>query len=332
MNEMATGWQGQVRAEGASRTKAYVCSLMIPTKNGGELFKKVVKGLQNQTCWADVEFIVVDSGSTDDTVAVARAAGAKCISIPPAEFNHGATRDFGISLAGTNRVVMTVQDAVPRDSCMIENLLRALDEDGVAGAYAHQIAQPSADAITKRNLVLHFTGSHARAVQSVPSAAHYDSLNPREKHAVSNFDNVCSALRKDVWELEKFGRVNFGEDIDWAQRVIKRGYKIIYEPAAAVIHSHDRPISYEYKRTYVCHRKLYRLFGLELLPTPRVAVIAYWHWTARDAYHILRHERRPWLLISSLVKAPILNFFRILGVYRGEHEEKAGIVKTVSGV
>ncbi|MDX2145684.1 MAG: glycosyltransferase [Rhodospirillaceae bacterium] len=319
-------------ASGTARTRPYVCTLLIPTKNGGELFRRVVAGLQAQTCWPDVEFLVVDSGSTDDTIAIAKAAGAKVVSIPPADFNHGATRDFGIGMAGTNRIVLTVQDAVPRDTTMIETLLRTLDEDNVAGVYAHQVAQPDADVITKRNLERHYTGRPERVVQALASPEQYQAMHPRERHAVCNFDNVCSALRKDVWEQEKFGRINFGEDIDWAERVLKRGYKIIYEPKAGVIHSHDRPISYEYKRTYVCHRKLYDLFGLELLPTPRTAVRAYFHWTARDVYHILKRERRPWHLIVNILKAPILNYFRILGVYQAERDEKLGIQKTVRGV
>ena len=90
----------------------YLCTLLIPTKNGGVLFKDVVRALQAQSVWNRVEFIVVDLGSIDDTVATAQAAGARWyITIAPEEFNHGTTRDFGIALAGTNRVVLMVQDA-----------------------------------------------------------------------------------------------------------------------------------------------------------------------------------------------------------------------------
>lgn len=332
MNDANSSLNTQPLAQSPARQGAYVCSLMIPTKNAGELFKRVIAGLQVQTCWQDVEFIVVDSGSTDETLAIAKVAGAKCVSIPPEEFNHGATRDYGISLATTNRIVMTVQDAVPNDPHVIERLIATLEEDNVAGVYARQIPQPDADIITKRNLNMHFTGGTKRVTQALYNAAQYDTLNPRERHAVSNFDNVCSAIRKDVWQETKFGRINFGEDIDWATRVLKRGFKIIYEPSAAVVHSHDRPVSYEYKRTYVCHRKLYSLFGLELVTTPRVALIAWAHWTARDIYHILRYERRPWEAIKMLFKTPVLNYFRILGIYQAERDEKAGVQKTVKGV
>src|SRR5262245_30504109 len=118
---------------GAAAPRSYRCSLVIPTKDAGDLFKEVLAGLQSQSCWQDVEFIIIDSGSKDDTVALARAAGARCLSIPPSEFNHGATRDAAIAEASTNRIVLLVQDATPNDPYMIENLIAALDEDNVAG-------------------------------------------------------------------------------------------------------------------------------------------------------------------------------------------------------
>ena len=67
----------------------YRCSLVMLTKNGGDLFRHVVDGLRTQTCWKNVEFIVVDSGSTDETISVAHSAGAIVHTIPPNEFNHG---------------------------------------------------------------------------------------------------------------------------------------------------------------------------------------------------------------------------------------------------
>ena len=138
--------------EGApASSEGYRCSLVIPTKNGGVVFRHVVDGLRAQTCWKNVEFIVVDSGSTDETVSIARSAGATVYTIPPTEFNHGATRDYGISHASCDYVVLMVQDAVPNDVFLIERLLSALSEKRVAGAYARQLPQSSADVITKRD-------------------------------------------------------------------------------------------------------------------------------------------------------------------------------------
>ena len=312
--------------------KDYSCSLVIPTKDGGALFKRVVARLQRQTHWKDVEFIIVDSQSRDDTVAVARAAGAKCLSVAAADFNHGATRDYAISQATRNRVILLVQDAVPNDDHLIERLLEALEVDNVAGVYARQIPQPDADVITKRNLNLHLTGRAKRHVAVMRDAAAYAALPPLQRYAFCNFDNVCSALRKDVWELERFGRVNFGEDIDWSERVLKRGYKVVYEPAAAVAHSHDRPLSYEYKRTYVCHRKLYNEFGVQVTPTLYTVIYGTIHWTLRDILYIARNEPRQWAKLEMILKAPAFNLLRCVGQYRAVRDEKAGTVRSVSGV
>jgi rhamnosyltransferase len=310
----------------------YACTLVIPTKNGGALFKRVVQEFQKQSHWQDVEFIVVDSGSTDDTVAVARAAGAKCWTVAPADFDHGATRDLAIAQASHNRVILTVQDAVPSDGHLIARLLAALDQDGVAGVYAHQIPRPDADVITKRNLHIHLTGRRKRHVTRITDHAAYSEMSPMQKYALCNFDNVCAAIRKDVWEQEPFGPCEFGEDIDWAQRALKRGFKIVYEPTAAVVHSHDRPMGYEYKRTYVCHRKLYSLFGVAVTPTLTTALQGWLHSTLRDALYIARTEKRWPAKLGLISKAPALNFLRVLAQYRAVRDESTGTARAVQGI
>jgi rhamnosyltransferase len=310
----------------------YFCSLVMPTKNGGELFKSVVAGLQKQARWSEVEFIIVDSGSTDDTIETARGGNARVLTIPPEEFNHGATRDFAISKTSTDRIVMTVQDAIPNDPHMIEKLVAALDDTRVAGVYGRQIPQPDADVVTARNLNAHFTARLKREVRSLASHAAFKAMTPAEKYALCNFDNVCAALRKSIWENDKFGRINFGEDIDWAERVLKRGHKIVYEPASAVIHSHDRPLNYEYKRTYVCHRKLYLQYELDLSPTILKAIEGFALWTLGDLIYIARVETRWREKINLMLRMPILNFLRAAATYLAVRDEKAGKVKKVEGV
>jgi rhamnosyltransferase len=312
--------------------RKYFCSLVIPTKNGGPLFHRVIERLKAQERWSEVDFLVIDSGSTDDTVAAAQAAGARVVQIAPADFNHGATRDRAIELARSEIVVLLVQDAVAVNDSALINLVACFDDPQVAGAYARQIPQPTADALTKRNLNNWLTGRTTREVRMSKGEDWYLALPPIEKYFFCNFDNVCSAVRKSVWAAHRFGRVNFGEDIDWAERVLRAGWKIVYEPAAAVVHSHDRPVSYEFKRTYVCHRKLYSQFGLHLVPSLngigrslRQATVLDWKCVMRDETGFIRRMR-------SLLRAPLLNALSAYAQYRAGQDEIGGQENKVRGV
>jgi rhamnosyltransferase len=310
----------------------FVCSVVIPTKNGGPLFERVLRGLQSQTCWADVQLVVVDSGSNDGTPELARQYGALVHEIPPQQFNHGATRDLGISLAASENIVLLVQDAVPYNPHLLENLVTALMEPGTAAAYARQIPQASADILTKRNLNGWLTGRLLREVRMLKSVADYENLPPLSKYYFCNFDNVCSAIRKSVWQTMKFGNIDFGEDIDWAERALKAGHTIIYEPEAAVVHSHERPLEYEYKRTYVCHRKLFRQFGLRTVPSLRPALFAWVRASGRDIMYVMQHEKRLASKLKMAFKVPVLNLLSVIGQYRAARDELSGIERKIQGV
>ncbi len=308
------------------------CSVVIPTKNGGKLFLRVLNSLQHQTIWNQTELIVVDSGSTDGTQLAARNAGAKVTEIPPQDFNHGATRDCGISLASFEVVVLMVQDAIPYDASLLEKMLQLFSDPEVAGVYVRQIPQPNADLFTKRNLNNWLTGKTKPETRKMKSLEWYDSLTPLEKYYFCNFDNVCSAVRKSVWKSYKFGKISFGEDIDWAERVLKAGFKIVYEPAVAVIHSHNRSLRYEYKRTYVCHRKLYRQFGLHLVPTLLGGVRSWVLSTTQDLKYLLNEKAKFSVKCGLIAKIPILNILSVLAQYQAVRDEVQGKTRYIRGV
>lgn len=308
------------------------CSVVIPTKNGGGIFQRVLHGLQKQINWSQVELIIIDSGSTDGTVQAARNVGAKVIEIPPQDFNHGATRDYGISLTTCEIVVLMVQDAIPNDPHLLQNIIQRFGDLEVAGVYVRQLPQPDADLLTKRNLNNWLTGRAESETRKMTTLDWFQSLEPIAKYFFCNFDNVCSAVRKSVWQRHMFGRINFGEDVDWAERVLKAGFKIVYESGVAVIHSHDRPLSYEYKRTYVCHRKLYRQFGLQLVPNIKGLVRAWISSTIQDARYVFRQNVPVGMKLDLVMKIPVLNFLSAVAQYRAARDEAAGNTCNVRGV
>jgi len=307
-------------------------SIVIPTKNGGSLFASVIDGLRRQSVWGNSELVVVDSGSTDETPDIARRAGARVIEIPQNEFNHGATRDYGISLTSHDIVVLMVQDAVPYDANLLGALLQSFSDPETAGVYARQIPRPDADMLTKRNLDNWLTGRLVPEQKQIKSLQWYEALSPMEKYYFCNFDNVCSAIRKSVWQQHAFGRINFGEDINWSERVLKAGLKIMYQPEAAVIHSHDRPVSYEYKRTYVCHRNLYRQFGIHIVPTLSEMWKFWKDAKEQDCRYVFAQHDSFFPALKLLLKSFVVNFLNLYAQYRAVRDESSGRTHSIKDV
>ncbi len=243
-------------------------SVLIPTYNAGPEFATVLEAIADQETDFGYELLFVDSGSTDGTLELARRYSARVFSIPKSEFSHGGVRNYGFSQARGDYVAMTVQDAVPADNkwlCkLVENMV---GDETVVGVYSRQIPRPDCNPFSRYALERHFTNRPERRVQAIKSPKHYESLAPMQKLETITFDDVSSCVRRSVCEEYPFKPVPFGEDLDWSERVLKAGYKIVYEPGSAVVHSHNRSAFYEMKRTYLAHKLLSRIVGLRVLPT-----------------------------------------------------------------
>ena len=298
-------------------------SVVIPTLNAGPGFEELLKKISVQEGDFDCEVLVIDSGSTDGTVELATRYGAAVHHIKRGEFNHGATRNLGISLARGEYVVLTVQDAVPLDerwlATMVENLER---DERVAGVYSRQIPREESSVLTRALINDLATASLERQEQFAESPEHYSKMPPRKRRRLAVFDDVSSCLRRSVWEEVPYEKTDFGEDIRWGKRVVEAGYKIVYEPRSAVFHSHERGAIYDLKRYYMDQRVLLELFELELVPNMAVLLLAILRSTMH-LYRLLRQDSgltdrgTPWLVwfaVKYAVPAQVGNY---LGVKSG---------------
>ena len=307
-------------------------SIVIPTKNAGDLFRDVLRGLKNQAYTGLHEILIIDSGSSDRTVELAKDFGARVHTIRPEEFNHGSTRNLGIGMSTGDIIVLLTQDAVPGDKNMIVNLVSAFEDPKVGGAYARQVPRTKADVLTKRNIDNSLAGRKESEVKWIKNKKEYDAMSPMEKYYFCNFDNVCSAVRREVWQEFNFSHSDFGEDIDWGMRILEGGWKIAYQASAFVIHSHDRSILYEYKRTYMCHRKLFQQFGLHTVPTFRHVLRFIILSTAMDFKYVIQNSVSHLEQFRLLVRLPFMNIASVLGQYIGARDERLGLGKKKTGV
>ncbi len=205
-------------------------SVIINTRNEEANIGVCLDTVFRQQLEDQFEVVVVDSGSTDRTLEIAKKYPIHLCQTLPEEFSWGRNRNVGAKAAQGRYLVYLGADALPTNERWLSNLLRGFDLPDVAGTYGRQIPRDRAYPMEK--FYLYYTYGPQRRIQARTSG----SLNMD----TTWFSNVCSAIRRDVWEAYPFSdTVLFGEDQEWSLRVLLEGYKLVYEPEAAVIHSHN---------------------------------------------------------------------------------------------
>jgi len=219
-----------------------VISVVIPVKNGGADLARCLEAIDRQVSDADVETVVVDSGSTDGSVDVARTHGARVHEIAPGEFGHGRTRNLGASLAEGNVLVFTSQDAYAADEHWLARLAGPLGREQVAGSYGRQL--PHDDATPPERYFLDFLYGPVSRVQRLAAGG-----EPSFEQTL--FSNVSSAMRRATWEEFPFADdLIMSEDQEWSRRVLQAGYELVYVADSAVHHSHRYSVADAFRRFF----------------------------------------------------------------------------------
>ena len=244
-------------------------SIVVPTRNGMATLPPLLDAVRSQNASFPFEIVAVDSASTDGTADLLRARADRVVSIAAEAFDHGLTRNLGIEHARGTLIVLIVQDALPLGGSWLADLIAPLTrDDRIAGAFARQQPRPDASAITRHYHAQWVAASGVDRTVAVDAAA-FGTLQPMDRLLHCAFDNVCSCIRRSVWERHPFRSTPIAEDLEWAREVLLAGHRLAYVPRAVVVHSHDRSARYELARTYLLHRRLFELFQLRTIPDVR---------------------------------------------------------------
>ncbi len=205
-------------------------SIIIPTKNAGSRIDYVLKAIFSNKINFATEVIIIDSGSCDQTKDIISGYPVKFIAISPASFSHGGTRNLAAQIAKGKILIFLTQDAIPRDENWLISLIEGFKIPGVAGIFGRQLPNKYSSPIESFFLSYLYPGS-----QIIKDSVDPDNCLLRDIF----FSNVNSAILRSEWEENKFDeKLIMSEDQDWAKRILLKRKKIIYEPSAAVLHSH----------------------------------------------------------------------------------------------
>jgi rhamnosyltransferase len=212
-------------------------SIVLRTKNEGKVLGKTLDLIRNQAYTPRPEIVVVDSGSSDETLTIAsHEAGLRTIKIPTAEFTYGRSLNTGIRESGGDVIVVLSAHAFPCGEHWLSRLVGHFSDTKVAGVYGRQLPHEDAWPSVKRDY-LEFYGQERR-IQTDPD-------NPSD-HC---FSNAAAAIRRSLWEKRPFDeKLPYCEDWEWARSMLMLGHTIVYEPDAAVYHSHNESLRVVYRR------------------------------------------------------------------------------------
>lgn len=305
-------------------------SIVIPTRNGMATLPAVFDAIDRQARDFDIEIVVIDTESTDGTLDLVRARATRLLQTTAARFNHGLTRNAAIAASSGAFVVLLSQDAVPADERWLDAIVSPLRHtQALAGSFARQVARPDAGVIA-RHYHAHWAGSsRLPVVARVDSAIAFEAMRPLERMRHCTFDNVCSCIRREVWNAHPFAETPIAEDVAWARQVLLAGHDLAFVPEAVVMHSHARSAAYEFERTALLHHELHRLFGVRTIPTWRALTRSV---ASTAALHLqLWHQAPPGVPVESLPRALALAVAWPLGQFVGGRRAVRGTPVIRSG-
>lgn len=223
-------------------------NVIIPTYKPDKKFVTLIERLEKQTIKPERIIVMNTEQKYYDrliygTYFQEEHKNVEVYHISKREFDHGRTRHLGMKKADGEFVLLMTQDAVPADDKLIEELLLAFKEEGVAVAYARQL--PGKDCGIIESYTRQF---------NYPDKSQVKEAKDIETLGIKTYfcSNVCAMYKKSIYEeLGGFVRHTiFNEDMIFAAEAIKAGYKIAYRAQAKVIHSHNYTNKEQLKRNF----------------------------------------------------------------------------------
>ena len=194
-------------------------SIIIRTRNEERWITQCLNAVFSQD-YKDFEVIIVDNESNDSTIKKASQFNIQKI-LTCKDYLPGRALNIGIKEAEGKYIVCLSGHCIPVNNQWLGNLLRNFNESDIVGVYGRQEPLAFTSDSDKRDLSIIF------------------GLDRRVQQKDSFFHNANSMIRKSLWgELPFDETVTNIEDRIWAEKMLQRGYKLIYEPEASVYHYH----------------------------------------------------------------------------------------------
>jgi glycosyltransferase involved in cell wall biosynthesis len=198
-------------------------SIIIRTYNEERHLPDVLQSIANQQLGGlRIEKILVDSGSTDNTVAIAEARGCRVVRISKKEFTFGRSLNRGCRAALGGWLIFVSGHCVPAHNRWLTELIDPLLQKKADYSYGRQIGKDTSK-FSERQLFLKYFPDQS----AIPQEGFF-------------CNNANAALSRSLWEHFRFDETLTGlEDMELGKRLIADGKQLAYVAAAPVYHLHE---------------------------------------------------------------------------------------------
>ena len=218
--------------------------VLIPVYEPDESFEKLLKMLSNQTVRPEKIILMVTEGSHEVALDEQNDSKIEIHRLQKTEFDHAGTRNAAVSFSDAELVLFMTQDAVPEDVHFIEELVEGMEQDEkIAVSYARQLAKKDTKPIER--LIRRF---------NYPEESRMKSLEDLEELGIKTdfCSDVAAVYRREIFtELGGFETpAVFNEDMVFAAKAVKAGYKVYYNAEARVVHAHNLKLMEQFRRNF----------------------------------------------------------------------------------
>lgn len=270
-------------------------SIIIRTLNEEKYLSELLQAIDNQNIEEKVEKIIIDSGSTDQTLEIAKKFNCNITHINKKEFTFGKSLNDGCKFSKGDFLVFISGHCVPKNSYWLENLIKPIKEEGIDYVYGRQLGRDTTK--FSENIIFNkYFPNHS---------------NPNNVYYFCN--NANSAIKRNVWNKYQFNEKLTGlEDMELAKRIISDGLKVSYSFKSEVFHIHDensKQIKNRYEREAIALK--------EIEPDMNMSKTNFFRYFFTAIFLDFSHAIESKAIFKEFFSILKFRFLQYLGSYRG---------------
>lgn len=284
-----------------SETNGVKASLVIRTLNEARYLSDLLQAVaRQQLCGVTMETVVIDSGSSDGTLDIARKHGCMLTHIRREEFSFGRSLNRGCDCATGDILVFISGHCVPTDELWLQRLCQPIIDGTVQYTYGRQIGGPQS------------RFSECRIFEK------YYPMQSRLPQQGFFCNNANSALSRNAWERHRFDEDLTGlEDMELGKRLVAAGGKVGYVAEACVYHHHHETwaqVKRRFEREAIALQKI--------MPQIHVGTLDTLRYILGSIRHDLLLAHRAGLAATLLPEIVRYRVAQYSGSFRGNHEHR----------